>query len=287
MKSRFDNFIDKIPKNVHNNTRTFIGNNVAVFIPDTYIINKGMVNEDYHFVIFHSTPPLAIIDDKEYQLRTGTLLCMSPGTEIIVKSTKTKHKPRYVAISVKKDFMEEIFLKIAGNRKMKPVIYDNHYSYKTLDLIEFFMQEFIYLDNPLQLIIGSIETQIAIQLLRDMDLDPIVNKINHSQEKSYIQQAIMYIESYYNSNITINEICDSIFISPCHFQRIFKNTMNITPYQYILEFRLKKAKEKLKEENISIGEIARLCGFLNSGHFSKVFKKNEGKTPSEYRNSLN
>ncbi len=106
------------------------------------------------------------------------------------------------------------------------------------------MQEFIYLDNPSRLMIETIETQIAVQLLRDMGLDPMVNKISNSQEESYIKQAIMYIESYYNSNISINEICDIIYISPCHFQRIFKNAMDKTPYQYIMEFRLKKRQKK-------------------------------------------
>lgn len=287
MKSRFDDFIEKIPKNLHNRTRTFIGKNVAVFVPDSYVIEKGIIHDDYHFVIFHTTPPPAMINKKEYQLKSGTLLCMSPGTELIVRPTKNKLEAKYVAISVKKDFFEDILFKIVGNKKIKPFIYDSHYSYKTLDILQIFMQEFIYLDIPSTIMLESIETQIVIQLLRDMDLDPIVNKINRSQEKSYVEQAIRYIESYYSSNITINEICNTIYVSPCHFQRIFKNEMNKTPYQYILEFRLKKAKEKLKEENISIGEIARLCGFLNSGHFSKVFKKNEGKTPSEYRNSLN
>lgn len=286
MKSRFDGFIEKIPKNIHNNTRTFIGKNIAVFIPDTYVINKPMVNEDYHFVIFHTTPPIAIINNKEYQLKSGTLLCMSPETEIIVKSMGNKSQPKYVAININKGFLEHILDNIGGSNKIRPVIYDNQYSYKTLDLLEFFMQEFIYLDYPSQIMIESIETQIVIQLLRDMDLDPIANKINRSQEKSYVEQAIRYIESYYNSNITINEICNTIYVSPCHFQRIFKNATNKTPYQYITEFRVNKSKEKLKEENMSIAEIARLCGFLSGGHFSTVFKKNEGKTPTEYRNSL-
>lgn len=286
MKTRFDDFIEKIPKNIHDRTKTFIGKNIAVFIPDTYVIEKGIIHDDYHFVIFHNTPPPAIINNKEYQLKCGTLLCMSPRTEITIGTTKNKLEAKYVAISVKKDFFDKIFLKIVGNKKMKPFIYDNHYSYRTLDFIEVFMQEFIYVDVPSPLMIDSIETQIVIQLIRDIGLDPIFNNTNRPQEKSYVQQAINYIESYYNSNITINEICDAIYVSPCHFQRIFKNTMNKTPYQYILEFRLKKAKEKLKEKKLSIGEIARLCGFLSSGHFSTVFKKNEGQTPSEYRNSL-
>ena len=61
--------------------------------------------------------------------------------------------------------------------------------------------------------------------------------------------------------------------------------MNITPYQYILEFRLKKAKERLSKENITIAEVGRLCGYSNSGHFCTVFKKSEGITPLQYRNS--
>lgn len=286
MTSRFDDFIKKIPKNIHNNTKTFIGKNIAVFIPDNYVIEKGMVNMDYHFVIFHTTPPLAIINNREYQIKTGTLLCMSPGTEIIVKSIRNKSQAKYVAININRDFFENIITKIGGSKKIKSVIHDKHYNYKILDLLEFFMQEFIYLEFTSQIMIESIETQIVIQLLRDLDLDPIVNKINRSQEKSYVEQAIRYIESYYNSNITINEICNTIYVSPCHFQRIFKNATNKTPYQYITEFRVNKSKEKLKEENVSIAEIARLCGFLSSGHFSTVFKKNEGQTPSAYRNSL-
>ncbi len=286
MANRFNDFIEKIPKNIHNNTKTFVGENIAVFVPDTYVFNKPLVNKDYHFVIFHSTPPVVIINNREYQFKSGTLLCMSPGTEITVSSIKHKAPIKYVAINIDSDFLENILTKIGGNKKIKPIIYNIQYSYKTLDLLEFFMQEFIYLDYPSKIMIESIESQIVIQLLRDMDLDPTASRINRSQAKSYVEQAIRYIESYYNSNITIKEICNTIYISPCHFQRIFKNATNKTPYQYITEFRVNKSKEKLKDRNISINEIARQCGFLSSGHFSTVFKKIEGQTPSEYRSSL-
>lgn len=284
MINRFCDFIKKIPKDIHSNTRTFIGKNIAVFIPDTYVFNKCMVNKDYHFVIFHTTPPYTIINNERYQLKSSTLLCLSPGTEITVKSKRSKAPANYVAININSDYFESIISKIGGNKNIKPVIYDCQYSYKILNLLEFFMQEFIYSSYPSEIMIESIEIQIAIQLLRDMDLDPIINKINVSQEKSYVGQAIKFIESYYSSNITINEICNAIYVSPCHFQRIFKNATNKTPYQYITEYRIIKSKEKLKEKNISIAEIARLCGFLSGGHFSTVFKKSEGITPSEYRN---
>lgn len=286
MKNRFYAFIEKIPKNIHNNTKTFLGKKIAVFIPETYIFDKCMICKDYHFVIFHTTPPYAIINNENYILKRNTLLCLSPGSEIAVKSKRTKAQAKYVAININSEFFENIIYKISGSKKIKSVLYDCQYSYKILNLLEFFMQEFIYTDEPSEVMIESIETQIVIQLLRDMDLDPTVNKSNFSQENSYVGQAIKIIESYYNSNITINEICNAIYLSPCHFQRIFKNVTNKTPHQYLTEYRIIKSKEKLKSQDISIAEIAKLCGFLSGGHFSTVFKKYEGITPSKYRNIL-
>ncbi|MDD2447157.1 MAG: hypothetical protein PHY91_05670 [Tissierellia bacterium] len=112
---------------------------------------------------------------------------MSPETEVTVISTRNKSQAKYLAISVKGEFLEYIFHKIGGKKKIDPVIHDNKYSYKTLDLLEFYMQEFIYTDYPSQIMLQSIETQIVIQLLRNMDLDPIGNKNNLSQEKSYVR----------------------------------------------------------------------------------------------------
>ena len=283
MKTRFDDFIEKIPKNIHDNTRTFIGKNIAVFIPDEFVIKRKIIMEDYHFIIFHTTPPPAFVNEKEVQYKKGSLVCFTPGTGITVNPTKTKSEVKYISININKSFFEGIIMKIIGARNVKFGNIENFYSYKLLDFIEAFTQEFVYFKENSSLMLESIETQIAIQLLRDSDLDPVIHKTNHLQDGSYVQQAIKYIETYFSSNITINEICNDIYISPCHFQRIFKNTMNKTPYQYIVDMRLNKAKEMLRKENSSIGEVARLCGFLSSGHFSTVFKRVEGETPTEYR----
>ena len=91
------------------------------------------------------------------------------------------------------------------------------------------------------------------------------------------------MNEYYNSNISIDEICKNIYISSCHFQRIFKKHMNQTPYNYLMEIRVNRAKEKLLEEKIPIEEIARLCGFVSATHFSAVFKRMEGISPSAFR----
>lgn len=283
MKSRFDEFIEKIPKNIHNNTKTFIGKNIAIFIPDEFVIGRKMIMEDYHFIVFHTTPPSCIINNKEIQYKKGSLVCLPPGTEIILKSVEIKSPVKYVSLSVNRGFFENVLMRIGEKKDIEFKKFENYYSYKLLDFIEAFIHEFNYFEENSSIMLESMETQIVIQLLRDSDLDPAMHRVNRFQDSNYVQQAIKYIENYYSSNITINEICNNIYISPCHFQRIFKNTINKTPYQYIMEVRLNKAKEMLQGEEISISEVARLTGFLSSGHFSTVFKRIEGKTPSEYR----
>ncbi|NLK38070.1 MAG: helix-turn-helix transcriptional regulator [Epulopiscium sp.] len=91
------------------------------------------------------------------------------------------------------------------------------------------------------------------------------------------------MQEYYSANISINDICNLIYLSPCHFKRVFKDCTGQTPYQYLMKIRLEKAKEILKEKESSMEEVARLCGFVNTGHFATVFKRNIGMSPSEYR----
>lgn len=285
MDNRFESFISNIPKAIYNDTKKFIGQNIAVFFPDKYVMDKTVVLDDYHFVIFHTTPPPVIINGKEMQYKKGRLIYVVPGTEMTVKSIIIKSPIKYIAININEEYFKTLLMKVIGTFEIKPSN-ECYYSYRLLDFIELFIQELSYGENICPLMIESIENQIVVQLFRDTDMDLRMFQLNYSQAKNYVNQAIKYIDQYYSSNISINEICDNIYISPCHFQRIFKSTMNKTPYQYIMGVRIEKAKKMLKKHDNSIAEIARLCGFVSSGHFSTLFKKIEGITPSEYRNAI-
>lgn len=286
MKSRFDAFIEKIPKNIHNNTKSFIGKHLAVFIPEKFVIEKKMIMEDYHFVIFHTTPPSASIGNDEFQFKKGNLICMEPGTEITPHHLNSITPVKYIAISINKDFFQKISLEIVGNRKANFQKMDKNYSYQLLNFIEIFIQEIINFGENCSMMLESIEIQIAVQLLRDSCSDLIIHKKIYNNDNDYIDHAIKYMQDYYSSNITINEICNAIYLSPSHFQRIFKSRIGQTPYLFLMGLRLNKAKEMLKLNKMSIEEIARLCGFASAGHFSTVFKKIEGISPSGYRKSI-
>ena len=68
-----------------------------------------------------------------------------------------------------------------------------------------------------------------------------------------------------------------------HFLRLFRQCYGLSPYQYLQEQRLSKAKYLLKSSALAIGEIADELGFENPNSFSRLFKLRTGYYPSEYR----
>lgn len=95
--------------------------------------------------------------------------------------------------------------------------------------------------------------------------------------------AISYIENHYNEELSIEMLAGLSHYSERHFIRIFNETYKTTPVNYIITLRIRSACQLLKENHISISDIALLCGFNNSNYFSRIFKKQLGITPTEYR----
>lgn len=72
-------------------------------------------------------------------------------------------------------------------------------------------------------------------------------------------------------------------VSLSKLQKKMKTILNVSPAQYILSLRLKKAEELLKDRNISIEEISRKTGFASHSYFTSCFRKHYGCTPMQYR----
>lgn len=283
MKNNFDEFIEMIPKNIHSNTKSYVSKNIAIFIPEEFVINRKIKIRDYHFVIFHTTPPSINIGNKEFQYKKGSFICVEPGIDIEVDPIHSSGDVKFISICVNKDFFERISSQIIDKEKIEFKYIDNAYSYQLLDIIKLLISEIMNFGENCPLMLEGLETQLVIQLLRDSLPNLLVHRKRNFTDKDYINQSIRYMQEYYSSNITINEICSIIYVSPCHFQRVFKKQMKQTPYNYLMEIRVDKAKEKLIDGKNNIAEVARQCGFVSTAHFSSVFKRIEGVSPSEYR----
>ena len=98
-----------------------------------------------------------------------------------------------------------------------------------------------------------------------------------------IEYATYYFNENYNKNINIDKFAISINMSTCWFIRNFKQYNKITPMAYILSMRITNAQSLLETTSYNITEIASIVGYDNPLYFSRLFKKQTGLSPTEYR----
>lgn len=88
--------------------------------------------------------------------------------------------------------------------------------------------------------------------------------------------------SLFDSELTVAALAAHVNLSEAYFRRLFKQAFGTSPKQYVLELRIRQAKQLLSEHTASVSAVAEYCGFSSVYHFSRAFKAATGQTPSEY-----
>ncbi len=99
----------------------------------------------------------------------------------------------------------------------------------------------------------------------------------------YINDAIEFIENNYFNAITVEDVAAFCNLNRSYFGKIFKDSLRITPQEFLINYRTTKACEYLETTDMLIGEISRLVGYPSQLHFSRAFKKVNGISPREWR----
>jgi AraC family transcriptional regulator len=94
-----------------------------------------------------------------------------------------------------------------------------------------------------------------------------------------------YISSNYNQNITLEDIAEQACLSVNHLLRTFKEAYEISPYQFLMQLRLNRAKKLLQSTSYSLNEIVGLVGFECPSSFIRLFKHTFNITPLKYKKS--
>jgi AraC-like DNA-binding protein/ligand-binding sensor protein len=105
-------------------------------------------------------------------------------------------------------------------------------------------------------------------------------------KNSEINEAKEYILKNYKQALTLDDIADKVCLSKYHFSRMFKKIEGINFSHYLRQIRLGQAKELLRKTDLSIGEIAHNCGFIDRKHFNKVFKETQQSSPRDFRKKI-
>ena len=109
-------------------------------------------------------------------------------------------------------------------------------------------------------------------------------KVDRSQAlaSDRLRATAAYIDAHYHEHIGLANIAAAAGVSKAECGRVFRRTLQTTPYAYLTEVRVARAAELLREGELSVTEIALSTGFGSASHFSNAFRKVMGTTPSAY-----
>ncbi|HEY9665038.1 MAG TPA: helix-turn-helix transcriptional regulator [Allocoleopsis sp.] len=84
------------------------------------------------------------------------------------------------------------------------------------------------------------------------------------------------------TDLSVAEIADAVQMSPYYFSRCFKQSIGLSPYQYILQQRIERAKQYLLQRDLTLAEVAQQVGFASQSHLNRHFKRFVGMTPTAF-----
>jgi AraC family transcriptional regulator len=135
-----------------------------------------------------------------------------------------------------------------------------------------------------KLYIDSLANVLAVHLLRQYTAAaPPIPSHQGGLPQRQLMQVLEYIDAHLNEDIKLIDLAILLDMSQFHFSALFKQAIGTSPYQYLLQQRIERAKQLLKQTERSIVEIALECGFNSHSHLSKQFRQSTGITPTAYR----
>ena len=105
-----------------------------------------------------------------------------------------------------------------------------------------------------------------------------------SRDLAAVKKMTNYIQNHYQQKITLQDICEAGNVGKTKCNTLFATYINLTPMEYVKNYRIEKSSELLNKTDLSITEIAYEVGFGEASYFSKIFGRQIGCSPQQYRN---
>jgi two-component system response regulator YesN len=149
------------------------------------------------------------------------------------------------------------------------------------------MSELMMVGSLPHLELRELQTQTEMaQWLRN-HIEKMIDWIKHVRQQtkhSAIEKALIYINDHFGRDLTQQEVAVHVHMNAAYFSLLFKEQMGISYLKYLTKLRVEKAKALL-EGGVTTQEISEIVGYYHARHFTKVFKKQTGMTPGQYRST--
>ncbi|MBU0557707.1 MAG: AraC family transcriptional regulator [Alphaproteobacteria bacterium] len=123
---------------------------------------------------------------------------------------------------------------------------------------------------------------VAVGELLQIRAVPSGQRLSEAQ----LDRLLEFVEAHLEDDLSVEDLAKVLGLSRFHFSRIFKTTTSRSPYQFLLERRVRRAMDLLRSSNLSVADIARQCGFRSVPQFEEAFRRAMGTRPIRYRAEL-
>jgi len=262
----------------------FCSNDIAVVTTNrvTNITHGSHFHNSYEFDICYTKIPSTVIDNKIYDRKNSALFAVNPMQEHGMKSDFKGFN--LCAVHLDESLMQNASMNIYGSRN---ITFSNDsfiVSHDISMLIRLLLEELRYKQSGYEYMVENLSLLIGGSMIRQIkhNLSSGPYKALKSNKED-IKTVIDYMNENYTAGVSCTELASLIKMDKFGFIRSFKSQTNKTPYEYLLDLKIEKAKKMLKANDYSITEISMQCGFSSHSHFTSTFKKKTGISPTEYR----
>lgn len=145
------------------------------------------------------------------------------------------------------------------------------------------LREEVQSDSTSPLFVESLGRTIALHLARQYVMFPEENRQISSLPRFKLNRIISWMEAHITADFSLNKLADMAGMSDFHFNRQFKQSTGMPPSQYLIKLRIDAAKQLLRETQDGVLDIALQVGYSNASHFARIFKKETGLSPTDFR----
>ena len=148
---------------------------------------------------------------------------------------------------------------------------------------DYILKPIIYeeFEQVLKAIIDKLESNVSSSEEEKIELPSELQV----KERNVEQEVKMYVKEHLAEDITVTQIADVLHFNPQYLMRTFKAKSGVSIMEYITQTRLAYAKKILRETDLPIKSVALMVGYADYAYFTRVFRKETGYSPSQYRNA--
>ena len=241
----------------------------ALCLEKAYVNGEAIFNNKrktrYYLIVCKEPSCNLIINEKQEILQKNQAIILSPNNKCVILSGAEKlYSTIAFDASLKADGLCNKILSLSS---LSGSLYK--------DLILKLNTKTAFKEKEILLIISHFE-----YLLNALSTS-LVNEKARSNDYAIFTEGVKFIKENLDKDISINKLASHLCVSPSKLKRVFSKYSALSLHKFMLAVKTEKAKEMLKE-GLSSKEVSRRLGFDNQNYFSVVFKRETGKSPSEY-----